>query len=88
MAKQVPWNEIIYSEFCRLAMLSDFEKDVLKTRIQGYSIIQQSMKFKCSESTISRTIAVLKEKYDRVQPYSEKLPVRKTSAQEKWQDEN
>ena len=69
-------------------MLSDFEKSVLETRIKGYSIIQQADMHRCSESTISRTIAILKEKYDAVQPYSDKLPVRKTSAKEKWMDEN
>lgn len=88
MAHQVNWNEVIYTEFCRLAMLSDMEKEVLRTRIMGYSITKQAMVLNCSESTISRTIAQLKRKYDEVQPHSDKLPVRKTSAKEKWMDEN
>ena len=88
MAKQVNWNEIIYGEFCKLAMLNGLEREVLRTRIMGYSITQQAMEFNVSESTVNRIIRELKKKYDAVQPYSDKLPVRRSSAAEKWMDEN
>lgn len=88
MAKQVPWNEVIYSEFCRLGMLTEFEREVLRTRIMGYSITKQSMIFNCSVSTINRTINSLKKKYDKVQSHSDVLPERRTSAEETWMDNN
>lgn len=84
----MPWNEIIYSEFCKLAMLSGIEREVLRTRIMGYSITQQAAKFNVSPSTINRIIAELKVKYDAIQPYSDILPKRRSSAKEKWMDEH
>lgn len=88
MTKNVPWNEVFYREFSRLAMLNDFQKEVLRTRIMGYSITKQAMELNVSESTINRTIAQLKKKYDEVQPYSDLLPKRRVSDIEKWMDEN
>lgn len=86
MTKQVPWNEMIYVEFCKLAMLNDFEKEILRTRIMGMSITQQAMNFAVSESTVHRTIRTLKSKYDEVQQHSELLPPRRTSKAETWMD--
>lgn len=88
MAKQVMWNEIIYTEFVKLGMLNEFEREVLRTRIMGYSITQQAQLLNCSESTVSRTVSFLKQKYDDVQPYSDKLPPRKMSKHEEWMDRN
>lgn len=89
MAKEVEWNRYVYDRFCELAMLSDFEKQVLETRIKGYSIIQQSMMLGCSDSTISKTIKVLKAKYDNVQKLEGSgLKPRRTSKQEEWMDNN
>lgn len=84
----VPWNEILYLEFGKLAMLSDIEKEVLRTRIMGYTITQQSMILNVSESTVNRIIAQLKQKYDDVQKYSDKLSERRTSSQEDYMDSN
>lgn len=87
MAHQVPWNETIYTEFCRAAMLSDREREVLRTRIMGYSISEQADLLRVSKSTISRAIEVLKKKYDRVQKLNPSvLPERTTSAEETWMD--
>ena len=89
MANEVQWNKYVYDRFCELALLSDFEKEVLMTRIKGMSIVQQSHKFNTSTSTINNTIRRLKDKYDDVQKYDgSNLPIRRMSAQEKWQDEN
>lgn len=88
MAHQVPWNEQIYAEFSRLAMLSPLEKEVLRMRIMGYSVIQTALQLNLSESAVHRMVSLLKKKYDRVQPYSSCLPKRKTSAKETWMDEN
>lgn len=86
MSKTVNWNEDIYTEFCKLAMLSITEREVLRTRIMGYSIVQQSMELGLSTSTVNRIIANIKKKYDNVQPLSDKLPKRRTSAEEIWMD--
>lgn len=87
MAREVNWNKHVYDRFCELAMLSDFEKQVLETRIKGYSIIQQSMMLGCSESTINKTIKVLKKKYDDVQTLQDSgLKPRRTSKEEEWMD--
>lgn len=88
MSKQVPWNIVIYEEFSKLAMLTDFEKDILRTRIQAMTVTEQSRLFNVSESTIHRTISILKTKYDLVQPFSDKLPPRKFSKKEKYMDEH
>ena len=87
MAKQVPWNEDIYLEFSRKAMLNDLEKEILRTRIMGYTVVQQSLMFHISESTVHRIIKDLKHRYDLVQPGSG-LPKRKSSAKELYMDEN
>jgi len=88
MAQQVPWNEKIYTEFCKLGMLTTTEREVLRMRIMGYSVVQTSMELCLSEATIHRTVAKLKAKYDKVQPLSDKLPPRRFSAKETWMDEN
>lgn len=88
MSKQVPWNEVIYMEFSRLAMLSPLEREILRLRIMGYSVVQTSFELNISESSVHRAIKELKFKYDQVQPYSKDLPVRKASKKELWQDEH
>lgn len=86
MSKQVPWNEDIYMEFCRLAMLPELEREVLRMRIMGFSVVKTSMELDISVSSVNRLIALLKRKYDKVQPLSPKLPPRRYSAQETWMD--
>lgn len=82
MSKQVPWNKIILEEFATLAVLTKDEENILRTRLEGWSITKQAMTFGMSESAVNRTIKRLKAKYDKVQPYSNKLPPRKNSIKE------
>lgn len=83
----VPWNESFYDNFCRLAMLNQDEREVLRCRIMGYSITQISMCSNVSASKVSRIVRDLRNKYDSVQKhYPDVLPVRKETEQEKWQD--
>lgn len=77
MKHQVDWNEVIYNEFCRLAMLNELERNILHTRIQGHSMTQQAMEFNISERTVGRITNRLKNKYDAVQLHSGILPRRK-----------
>lgn len=86
MSRQVPWNKIIYDEFVELAALNEEEQDILRTRMQNWTITKQSMEFGMSKSKIDNIISRLKVKYDAVQPYSDKLPPRKFSAKETYMD--
>lgn len=88
MSKQVPWNKIILEEFIELACLSETEEMIIRTRVKGWSIVEQSHKLHMSESSIKRIIARLKVKYDNVQEYSPILPKRKSSVAETWMDEH
>lgn len=74
--RSIYWNKKIFNEFVELAMLDDFEIELLKSHIKGDSIIKQSMDLKCSESTVNRTISKLKAKYDEVAKQSDILPER------------
>ena len=81
-ARQVLWTRPRYEEFVYLAMLTEFEKNVLdlhmaadgKERRTDYQIADE---LNTSESAVKDTIRLLKEKYDAVQPYSFTLPPRK-----------
>lgn len=88
MAKQVPWNSVILEEFIRLALLTEDEEKIMRTRIAGWTRTKQSLEFGMSLSSIDRTINTLKHKYDDVQKYSTVLPLRKRSACELYMDEN
>lgn len=88
MTKQVPWNKIILEEFIELACLNKLEENIMRTRIEGWTITKQSHEFHMSESSIKKIIANLKLKYDNVQKYSEILPRRKTCAKEIFMDNN
>lgn len=86
MVKDVKWNFYILEEFNRVAMLSDFEYQIMYTRIKGMTISQQALKFHCSESKINKTIAELKRKYDSARQYSDMLPVRRSTKEEEYLD--
>lgn len=86
MAKQVPWNKIILEEFINLAMLTTEEEEIMRTRIAGWTRVEQSNKLGMSLATVDRHIRRLKIKYDSVQKYSPILPPRKESAEELYMD--
>lgn len=86
MSHQVPWNKIITEEFIRIAQLTKDEEEILRTRIAGWTITEQSMRLGMSVSKVNRITRRLKAKYDDAQKYSPILPPRKTSAQEIYQD--
>lgn len=88
MSHQVPWNKIIVERFIELAMLTEDEEMILRTRVAGWSRTQQADKLGMSISTVDKIIANLKIKYDGVQKYDPLLPPRKSSAKETWMDNN
>lgn len=75
--KDIIWNNIILDEFLRLAILTEIEEQILRTRIKGWSRVKQSMEFHMSVASVDSVIRMIGIKYDMVQPYSNILPVRK-----------
>jgi hypothetical protein len=75
--KDIIWNKVILEEFLRLALLTETEEKVLRTRIAGWSRVKQSMELNMSVSTVDSVIRMIGLKYDMVQPYSNILPPRK-----------
>ena len=75
--KDIIWNKIILDEFIKLAILTEIEEKILRTRIAGWSRVKQSMEFNLSISTVDCIIRMINQKYDMVQPYSNILPERK-----------
>lgn len=88
MAHQVPWNKVILEEFIDMACLSQTEEAIMRTRVKGWTITKQAYELGMSESSVKRTIARLKKKYDNVQRFSPILPPRKSSDQETYMDEH
>lgn len=86
MAHEVPWNKIIVERFVEMAMLSEEEQMILRTRVMGWTRLQQADKLGMSVATVDRIIKTLKEKYDGVQKYDPMLPPRKTSPEEVYMD--
>jgi hypothetical protein len=75
--KDIIWNKIILNEFIDLACLTEMEEKILRTRIAGWSRVQQSMAFNMSVSSVDCIIRTINTKYDMVQPYSAILPKRR-----------
>lgn len=88
MAHQVAWTKLIVEEFIKEAMLSEDEEAIIRTRVKGYTILQQAEMLNMSPDNVSKIIARLKKKYDCVQKYDPLLPPRKFSAIETYMDEN
>ncbi len=64
-------------EFISLASLSEDEELIIRARAAGWSRVKMCHEFNMSLAAIDRIVSRLKHKYDAVQPYSDKLPVRK-----------
>lgn len=87
MSKQVIWTKHVQDTFIREGNLTDFEVQILETRIRNMTITEQSLKFNCSKSLIDKTIKKLKIKYDEVQKHHpEDMPMRRSSAKELYMD--
>ena len=86
MSKQVPWNKIILERFIDLGALTKDEEIIMRTRVAGWTRVQQSMELGMSLATGDRIIKRLKIKYDHVQRYDPILPPRKESVEEIYMD--
>lgn len=86
MSHQVIWTKVVLERFIDLANLTPLEEHIMRTRAAGWSRQKQMMEFHISASTLDRTIAMLKLKYDSVQQYDPILPPRRKSSKELWMD--
>lgn len=86
VAHQVPWCRKYLDIFCEEACLSELERKIMETRVQGWSQTRQCAEYGLSPATLSRIIARLKKKYDVAQQNNPELPPRRFSAKETWMD--
>jgi len=87
MAHQVAWTKDILEAFIDMALLSEDEEFVMRTRCKSWTITRQAQYLNCSESTVHNMIRNLKQKYDKVQKeHPELFPERKFSAEEVYMD--
>lgn len=70
----VPWNRVILDEFFRLALLSELEENIVRTRVAGWSQVRQCHEFNISSATLTRIVRKLKCKYRSCCAYSNTLP--------------
>lgn len=75
--KDILWNNIILDEFIRLASPTEFEVQIIRSRMADRSRVQQSFDFSRSLPRVDAAIKSIRQKYDAVQPYSSILPPRK-----------
>ena len=89
MKSGVIWTKQLTEDFIELAMLSEEEAYVMRSRVKCTPISAQADFLGCSDSTVHRMVSKIKKKYDAIQKeYPEKFPVRKTSSKETWMDNN
>ena len=87
MSKQVPWTHRLTERFIELGALNSDEAFIMRGRVRGMTVTEMAFNLSKSESTIHRTIKLLKIKYDLVQKeYPDEFPVRKSSAKETYMD--
>lgn len=86
MGKGVDWNRVFFEEFVHLAMLNETEQKILRMRIDNVTVKEMADKLSMSESGVHWYISRIKSKYDAVQPFSEKLPIRRDSKEEEYMD--
>ena len=70
------WDKRMIAEFIDKACLTDDEVIVLKDLAYDKSIVETAMTHHMSEAKVSDIRKRLRDKYDRVQPYSDVLPPR------------
>lgn len=87
MSKQVPWTKELLESFITEAMLTEREELIMRTRCAEWTRLQQADRLNLSLSTVDRTIADLKLKYDNMQRlHPDKYPKRTKSKKETWMD--
>lgn len=84
---QVPWNKDRVDKFVELGMLNEEQEYLMRSRVKGVTVTEQSMYLNCDPSTIHRKINAIKKRYDEVQKeYPHLFPPRRTSKEETYMD--
>ena len=87
MAHQVIWTKKTLDFFLEHSGMNDFQKQIMIDRCQNMTVIQMSLKYHCSDSTVHKEIAKIKKIYDVVQKeHPDELPPRKKSSKELYMD--
>lgn len=82
MARQVIWTKPVFDAFIVEANLTPEEIEIMRTRVKGWSQLQQCRELGYSLPTLNRKIKMIKVKYDRAQSCSTILPPRVFGADE------
>lgn len=77
MARDLIWNNVMVTEFRKLAILTEDEDNVLRGWSKNKSIVEIALTYGMSERTVSRHLDSIRRKYDDVQIYTPLLPTRK-----------
>ena len=77
MTRQVFWTKAVIDAFIEEGNLNERQIYIIKTRAQGYTIVNQAEELHLSIDQINKDIAQLKKIYDITQKTSKILPVRK-----------
>lgn len=72
---KIPWNRVILEEYISLALLTEEEEKIVRTRAAGWSQVKQCRAFSMSPATLGRKIKKLKTKYESLTSYSATLPI-------------
>lgn len=87
MAHQVIWTKKTLECFLEYSGMNEFQKQIMIDRCKNVTVVQMSLKYHCSESTIHKEIAKIKKIYDIVQKqHPDELPIRKKSTKELYMD--
>lgn len=87
MTHKVAWTKKLTEQFIEMAMLNDDEAYIMRSRVQGKTVVEQSMYLNKSVATVHRMIKQIKIKYDRVQLENPDIfPKRRVSKAENYMD--
>lgn len=85
MRTKVNWNEKLYQDFSRYAMLSERDQDILRMRIMEYTMTEIADETGWSLSTVKRRVDSLLKKYDKVQAeHPDIFPAKRMSEKERY----
>ena len=85
MRRKVNWNEELYQNFVKYAMLNEDYQTILRMRIMEYTMTEIAYSTGWCLSTVKRRVDVLLEKYDKIQAqYPDIFPPAEESETEKY----
>lgn len=92
MRKEIPWTKAVLDTFLEESGINyrielGDEKAIileglLKTRLAGWTISKQAIKYNISVDTVNKYIREIKDLYDQTQLLCSELPLRKKSKKE------